>query len=121
MLISLVDWSKENRNFLNILSKIEAHDSHLIILQRYSNTLESGVYSFDDLIVNPDYLEIQNELDEYENLARKTDEDDFRIISPIVVINPSSESDFSLEFQSIIFAKLGNLSLKMTYTTGILT
>ena len=73
----------------------------MIILQRYSNTLESGVYSFDDLIGNPDYLEIQNELDEYgESLARKIDEDDFRIISPIVVINPSSESDFLLEFQS---------------------
>lgn len=96
-----------SKNFLNIISKIEAHDSHLIILQRYSNTLESGVYSFDDLIGNPDFSEIQSELEEYgDRLARKIDEEDFRIISPIVVINPSSESDFALEFQSRMFAEI---------------
>ena len=110
------------RTSLNILSKIEAHDSHLIILQRYSTTLESGVYSFDELIDNPNFSEIQSELEEYgTRLARKIDEDDFRIISPIVVINPSSESDFSLEFQSRLFTEIRKFEFENDILTGTLT
>lgn len=96
-----------SRNLLNILSKIDAHDSYLFLLQKYSSDLASGVFSVDELLNNGEYEEVHEDLEDFRNLlSRKKEEEDFDMIPTIVIINPSSSSDYSLQLQSRIFSEI---------------
>ena len=95
-----------SKNLLNILSKIDAHDSYLFLLQKYSSDLASGVFSVDELLNNSEYEDVHEDLEYFRNLlSRKKEQEDFDLI-PIVIINPSSSSEYSLQLQSRIFSEI---------------
>ena len=77
------------------------------LLQKYSSDLESGVFSVDELLNNSEYEEVHEDLEYFRNLlSRKKEEEDFDMIPTIVIINPSSSSEYSLQLQSGIFSEI---------------
>jgi hypothetical protein len=95
------------KNLVNIITKIEPHDSYLFILQRYMDSPKSGVFTIDQLLGDESFTEIHDELIRFNDvISRRKEEEEFEMLSPLVLINPSADQTFSLEFQSRMFIEL---------------
>tara|TARA_X000001036_G_scaffold385035_1_gene379347 strand:- start:267 stop:1433 length:1167 start_codon:yes stop_codon:yes gene_type:complete len=95
------------KNLVNIISKIEPHDSYLFILQKYIDSPKSGVFTIDELLEDEGFAEIHEDLVIFnKTILRRKEEEEFEMLIPLVLINPSADHTFSLEFQSRLFCEL---------------
>ena len=96
------------KNMLQTISKIEAHDSYLFILQRYLEKSDySGVLTFSEALGVEELSEIHEDLAECNLLLNKKSKlEDFTLVEPLIVVNPKMNEQFLLNYMTELFKSI---------------
>ena len=96
------------KNMLQTISKIEAHDSYLFVLQRYLEKSDySGVLKFSEALGMENLSEIHEDLAECNLLLEKKSKlEDFTLVEPLIVVNPKIDEQFLLNYMTELFKSI---------------
>jgi hypothetical protein len=103
-------------NMLQHVSKIEAHDSNLFILQKHDDKLDAnGLMTFSDALGNEILEPIHDELKFCKMLLdSKAENEDFNLVEPLLMINPDNSENGRLQFYTQLFNSIRTFELDNT-------